>query len=203
MTAINDAFINALLADASYVGGLTSTRVLSDDLKPRMTPTLAEYIGKNFSVVTQIESGFSSFDATVWRANNADGTANANGKVYVSFRGTQQLQDFLVDADLAVTGNGRAQVTDMINWWLKISTPPTEQAKQIMLLGGIYLPAPSVTGQGLVTAADLAPGIEVNGHSLGGYLATAFTRLFGNQAHVVHTSTGRGRVLARQLLVHS
>jgi hypothetical protein len=46
-----------------------------------------------------------------------------------------------------------------------------------------------VPGKGLVSAADLAQGIEVNGHSLGGYLATAFTRLFGSQAHVAHTST--------------
>ena len=80
-----------------------------------MTPTLAAQIGKGFTVVTQVQNlafGQSSFDATVWRANNENGSPNPNGKLYVSMRGTQQLTDFLVDADLAVTGNARAQVTD-------------------------------------------------------------------------------------------
>jgi trimeric autotransporter adhesin len=192
MTTINDAYINALLADSAYVGGLTAGLFgdsLAGKLQTRMTPTLAAYNGKNFSVVTQIESAGSSFDATVWRANNADGTPNPNGKIYVSMRGTQQPTDFLVDADLAVTGNARAQVTDMINWWLRISTPVGQSANQVSAVGSLYVAAPSVPGQGLVTAADLAAGTEVNGHSLGGYLATAFTRLFGTQAHVLHTST--------------
>jgi hypothetical protein len=192
MTTIDTAFINGMLADASYVSGLANGRSGSDlagDLGPRMIPTLADYIGKNFTVVTQIESGLSSFDATVWRANSADGTANPNGKVYVSMRGTQQFTDFLVDVDLAVTGNARAQVTDMVNWWLRASTPIGQQAKQIVALGPLYALTTSVPGQGIVSASDLAAGVEVNGHSLGGYLASAFTRLFGNQAHVSHTST--------------
>ena len=189
MTTINETYTNALLADAAYVGGLSSTSDLVTKLGERMTPTLAAYISKNFSVVTQIESGLSSFDATVWRANNADGTPNPTGKLYVSMRGTQQPTDFLVDADLAVSGNARAQVTDMINWWLRISAPAGQQAKQIQALGSLYVAATSVPGEGVVSAADLASGMEVNGHSLGGYLATAFTRLFGTQANVQHTST--------------
>ncbi|MBC7603224.1 MAG: hypothetical protein H7255_11285, partial [Ramlibacter sp.] len=95
MTIINDAFLNALLSDAAYVDGLVQGRTgadLADDLGPRMTPTLAEYIGKNFSVVTQIASPASSFDATVWRANNMDGTPNPSGKIFVAMRGTQQGQ---------------------------------------------------------------------------------------------------------------
>ena len=112
MTTINEAFTNALLADAAYVEGLTPNTDLSRALLNRMTSTLATQIGKSFTVVTQIESGLSSFDATVWRANNENGSPNPNGKLYVSMRGTQQLTDFLVDADLAVTGNARARVTD-------------------------------------------------------------------------------------------
>ena len=112
MTTINEAFTNALLADAAYVGGLAPNTDLISALSNRMTSTLAAQIGKGFTVVTQIESGLSSFDATVWRSNNEDGSANPTGKLYVSMRGTQQLTDFLVDADLALTGNARAQVTD-------------------------------------------------------------------------------------------
>ncbi|MCS4511044.1 hypothetical protein [Xylophilus ampelinus] len=189
MTKISDAYTNALLANASYIDGLKIANNLSNALTKRMTQPLAEYISENFSVVTQTESSLSSFDATVWRANHADGTPDANGKVYVSMRGTQQLTDFLVDGDLALTGNARAQVTDMINWWLRVSTPAGQNATQIQALGSLYVLAPSVPGQGLVTASDLAAGVEVNGHSLGGYLASAFTRLFGKQANVSHTST--------------
>ncbi|GKS84257.1 hypothetical protein AVMA1855_08915 [Acidovorax sp. SUPP1855] len=110
MQKINNAYMNAVLADASYVGGLNPNINLNGALRDRMTPALAESISKNFSVVTQIESGLSSFDATVWRANNEEGTPNPSGKIYVSMRGTQQVTDFLIDGDLALTGKARGQV---------------------------------------------------------------------------------------------
>jgi len=75
MTTINDAYINALLADATYAleGGTpneyTGSRLITD-LTGRMTETLATYIGNNFTVVTHIETSDtfgSGFDATVWR----------------------------------------------------------------------------------------------------------------------------------------
>ncbi len=100
MTTINDAYINALLADASYVDDLRNES-LEADLKARLTQPLAKYVGDNFTVVTQeSKDGLleSSFDATVWRGN-AD-TAYA-GQVYVSMRGTQELMDFVNDGDLA------------------------------------------------------------------------------------------------------
>src|SRR5690606_29292785 len=114
MPTIEHAYENALLADAAYASGLVvglKDDALAGILDARMTETQAKYIGDNFMVVASIESPVSSFDATVWRRNS-------DGKIFVSMRGTQQLTDFLVDADLAVTGNARAQVTDMINWWL-------------------------------------------------------------------------------------
>ena len=81
----------------------------------------------------------------------------------------------------------------MINWWLKITTPVGQSAHQLGhtadAVSGFISPASDVPGTGLISAAELANGIEVNGHSLGGYLAAAFTRLFGAQAHVTHTTT--------------
>ena len=190
MTSILEIYKNALLADSTYAledDGIANVTgpALERLLGKRMTPTLAKYIGDNFTVVTHVETndvGSSGFDATVWREN-------ATGKVSVSMQGTAGLADFLVDADLALTGNARAQVTDMINWWLRISTPVGQQAMQITAFGSLYVLGTPVTGLGLVTSSDLAAGIEVNGHSLGGYLASAFTRLFGRQANVQHTST--------------
>jgi YD repeat-containing protein len=192
MTTIDDAFTNALLADATYVHDLLPGWTgpdLYDALKERMTPTLAQYISDNFSVVTQFQAGDiigSGFDVTVWRQTTA---ANA-GKLYISMRGTEPGQDlFITDADLAVTGNAQRQLVDMVNWWLRVSTPTNQGAPQIQWNGSLYVGAPLVPGEGLVSAPDLSAGVEVDGHSLGGYLAAAFTRLFGIQANVGHTST--------------
>ena len=77
MPTINNTYINALLADATYVHGIDPSVIQGDlksNLSPRMTPALADYISKNFSVVTQIQSGDgigqSGFDATVWRGSS-------------------------------------------------------------------------------------------------------------------------------------
>lgn len=142
MTKLNEAYQNTLLADATYVSGLNSTSDIVTKLSLRMTPTLAEEISRKFTLVTQIESSTTSFDATVWRANHSDGTPDANGKVYVSMRGSQQPTDFLVDGDLAITGNGRLQVAEMINWWLRISTPVGYLCRARHEFGGRRAPVP-------------------------------------------------------------
>jgi hypothetical protein len=70
MTTINDAYTNALLADASYVDnllpGMTGVS-LAEQLTGRMTPALGAYLGNAFTVVEQVGGLSSSFDATVWR----------------------------------------------------------------------------------------------------------------------------------------
>lgn len=190
MTTIHNAYVNALLADAAYVGNLAPEMTgqnLLDALRTRMTTPLAQYIGENFTVVKQIESDGpydSSFDAVVWRENKT-------GKLYVSMRGTQQPMDFAVDADLALSGNACAQLVEMVNWWLRETTTEGQSARQIWWnpITSSFEETTSKIGTGKIKAADLVGGIEVNGHSLGGYLASAFTRLFGTQAHVQHTTT--------------
>lgn len=192
MPTIQEAYWNALLADATYAldanADNVSGQLLIDVLKSRMTEPLATYIAANFSLVTHIEIddvAGSGFDATVWR--------RSDGKLYVSMQGTEGLQDFLTDAVLAIAGNAGQQVIDMVNWWLKITTPVGQAAHQIGrtvdAVSGFISPASDVPGAGLIAAAELVNGIEVNGHSLGGYLAAAFTRLLGSQAHVEHTTT--------------
>ncbi len=201
MSTIQEAYSNALLADATYALDANEDNVsggaLILRLRQRMTESVATYIAANFSIVTHIETDDvtgSGFDATVWRTSA--------GKLYVSMQGTEGLQDFLTDAQLALTGNGRDQIVDMVNWWFKITAPVGQAARQIKvdlvqvgMVNGVPVmqyqlaEAATVAGNGLVSAADLVNGIEVDGHSLGGYLASAFTRLFGAQAHVTHTTT--------------
>ncbi|PAU51528.1 hypothetical protein BZL41_26685 [Pseudomonas sp. PIC25] len=121
---------NALLADATYaldspVEDLSGADLVNA-LRFRMTEPVASYIAKQFSVVSHIETDDvtgSGFDATVWKGED--------GKLYVSTQGTAGLQDFLTDGELSITGNAVSQITDMINWWLRITTPKSEMALQV------------------------------------------------------------------------
>ena len=126
MPTLNDAFVNALLADASYV---TLQNKRGDPLDSadryiafasRLTPTLATYLTTNFEVLDQKISPDGGFDAIVWQG--LAGTPFA-GKVYVSTRGTQELQDFLDDGDLSARGVPYTQIANMVNWWLRETTP--------------------------------------------------------------------------------
>lgn len=194
MTTINDAYINALLADACYVDDLIPEMTglaLAGKIGGSMTPALATYIGNNFTVIQQVGGLSSSFDATVWRGNA--GTPYA-GQVYVSMRGTQEGPDFVADGDLASSGLAHRQLVDMVNWWLRETTPARFDdgtprfATQITLTadndfasGGLVLGTGNLAGIGAIQS--------VNGHSLGGYLASAFVRLFGTQWPVTAINT--------------
>ena len=174
MATIHDAYINALLADATYAlnennspNGITGD-TLKDALSTRMTLTLATYMGENFSVLTHTESGDffgSGFDATVWQGK--DGTEFA-GKTYVSMQGTQGLADFITDIDLTVSGVAKDQIVDMVNWWLKNTAAEGAPAKQIALAANngfvaFFVNAPTVLGTGLLSDVS---NVIVDGHSL-------------------------------------
>jgi trimeric autotransporter adhesin len=199
--SINNTFINALLADATYVDGLIEGNTplkgsdLVNKLKSRLTPDLAQYLADNFEVVTQKLNGDelsgsdagSGFDVTVWKSK-------ATGQVYVSTRGTEGKADFVADADLTVFGLAREQVIDMANWWLKSRASAGTMATQIRMAGT----TDPVYSAGTIVAATPVPGdgtlsnvtsVVVNGHSLGGHLATAFARLFGGTITVVEVNT--------------
>jgi hypothetical protein len=106
MSTITEAYINAILADATYaltssnINGITGGR-LEDILKERMTPELAKYIGENFTVVTNIDTddvAESGFDATVWVGKTEE---VGIGKTYVSMRGSEGFLDFIDDVYFA------------------------------------------------------------------------------------------------------
>lgn len=187
MTSINFSYINALLADASYVSTINGFPD-TIELSKRLTTTQATFLTANFTILNSIESPKPSgtgFDAVVWQGKA--GTPY-EGQVYVSMRGTQGLEDVADDIGLAASGVPIKQIVDMVNWWLRVKTPVGEQAQQIQFRSESgYILAATVTGTGELSSATSITA--VNGHSLGGYLATAFTRLFGNQAGVQSVST--------------
>jgi hypothetical protein len=131
MSSIQDTYLNALLADAAYVElrpGIDLKTVLSQ----RMTQPVADFIDANFIVLSSVTTpgGYSGtgFDATVWKGK--PGTEFSD-KVYISFRGSSQLTDFLNDGSLALGTEPGHQVMDMINWWFRVTTPIGQQARQI------------------------------------------------------------------------
>ncbi len=194
MSSITENYVNALLADAAYVDGLSagvSPDRLVSLLSVRMTEPQAQFIASNFEVLTNVTKGgsplSSGFDATVWRGKTG---TNYASKVYVSLRGTAGAADLLTDVDLAANGAARAQYVDMINWWLKASGPAGQATKQVKLASGgtgLYFDAaPTVVATGELAGIT---HVEVNGHSLGGHLASAFSRLFGTSVTVDHITT--------------
>ncbi|MDB5874493.1 MAG: hypothetical protein JWQ07_3935, partial [Ramlibacter sp.] len=200
---IQNAYINALLADAAYV----DADLLATDLPKRMTPTLAAYITANFEAVSSINTSDipllgSGFDATVWRGR-ADG--DFAGQVFVSMRGTEVFPgaDLLADGDLALASGARYQITDMINWWLRETTPVGQMAKQIKwdeFRRTDPNPLSNAVDPGFVFDTSVAgtehlvgvTNVQVDGHSLGGHLATAFARIFGAN----NATTGSANVQA-------
>lgn len=192
MAKITDTYVNALLADATYakklLDGLKGVD-LKNALSERMTPDLATFIAANFEVAAHKESDDtfgSGFDATAWRGKA--GTAYA-GKVYVSMQGTTGLGDFLADLDLSTSGGATAQFVDMVNWWFQITTAAGQAARQIILSptpGKYFQEAAAGVGTGLLLGVSR---VELNGHSLGGHLASAFARVFGGSLGIDRVST--------------
>jgi hypothetical protein len=56
MKPIETAYVNALLADASYVVGLSAGVDLADKLSARVTASQAKFIDDNFEVVNSVET---------------------------------------------------------------------------------------------------------------------------------------------------
>ncbi len=188
MSNIKNSYINALLADAAYInftpGEVAADMINAKGFENRFGITLATYIAENFEVISAINTSDilgSGFDAVVWRGR--EGTEFA-GRIYVSMRGTEGAQDFLTDFDLAYNAGARDQIISMVNWWLRETTAAGEKAPQLIR---VEIPGPidydvislspiSSTGTGRLVSAK---NIEINGHSLGGHLATSLARLFG------------------------
>jgi len=194
--SIHNAFLNALMADATYVEDLVPFGVpLSGDdligqLKNRLTPDLAKYFAAHFDVVQQFLTddkslSASGFDVTVFRSKD-------DGQTYVSFRGSEGPQDFVADGDLTTSGMARRQVVDMVNWWLQARAPSGASCPQIAL---VPIPGSSssmiVAGEAAIGNGSLSgvSSVVINGHSLGGHLSTAFARIFGDSLPILHTYT--------------
>ncbi len=200
MKSIQNTYVNALLADAAYVEAIPVGEISVDRFKERLTLKQAQYLAANFEVVDSVETPRalgSGFDAIVWKIKPNSELSRPNnenaGKTYVSMRGTAGAEDLADDVLLASRGIPYQQIVDMVNWWLKATAAAGSTVKQIrfveILNAYTFVEGTAYTATQKGVLADTTAIAGVNGHSLGGYLVTAFTRLFGSQAGVQSTST--------------
>jgi trimeric autotransporter adhesin len=115
--------------------------------------------------------------------------------------------------DLVTNGLAWKQILDMYNWWQQVTAPagiPVREAVAVRDRNGDLRFDLNWWGYGEYSHANLhrielregttlglgriAPGtsVDVTGHSLGGHLATAFSRLFGSQTREVVSINGAG-----------
>ncbi len=143
----------------------------------------------------------SGFSATLFQRIDDDPVNGLQaGDLVLAFRGTETgpltVVDDLIKADFReLVGNGLAfrQIVDLYNYWQRLITPEGEWARQAhLVLAPTDTPAQAIinesgipwtigfedsgTGLGRVDLNDRL--VATTGHSLGGHLATAFTRLF-------------------------
>lgn len=124
--------------------------------------------------------------------------------------------DIAVDiGDLSADGLAWTQIVDMYNYWRELTTPAGQTYQKASL---VELPVTAVVAEGnyirdistdsspvrrwqiQLTDASSPTGVkvpagaalEVTGHSLGGHLASSFTRLFDGAASQAYTINGAG-----------
>ncbi|MGC4395386.1 hypothetical protein [Hydrogenophaga sp. T2] len=147
----------------------------------------------------------SGFSATLFERTDPEA---GEPRFAVAVRGTEgnvlsQVYPDLISADIAdLVANGLAweQILDMYNWWQSISTPSTSdyQVASAVPITGLAASARIAEGRTdvvveagqawqIVLSPSAQPGlglvgpderVDVTGHSLGGHLASAFSRLF-------------------------
>jgi hypothetical protein len=199
MTSIQDMFQQAQLAEAAYAHFelFVNPKNALMDADHEMTFSDAQTTAfvAEWEVADHIPDTASGFSATIFRNRRT-------GAYSLAIRGSLEVVDFAADAAL-ITGDGIAirQVVDLYNFWQRATTTQGQTYRAAFVVmrdsSGALPPgafAIGVTPYGIVfeDSAGLADAslrlgswaipaglahIDVSGHSLGGHLAMAFTRL--------------------------
>ena len=208
MATIKDYFEQAQLAQAAYanlqgiVGQIPSSIILQQNdsltgFAPNFSFSQAEEFRRHFYVVDHLPNTASGFSATLFQ--NVD-----TGAYSLAIRGSELsnfVDDFAVNDIAGVFGRGIAtdQAVDLYNYYLRLTTNSFSQVAQwrVVLVddgtGNGTLPQWQQIGT-VAGLGKLSPAIPINvtGHSLGGHLAAAFSRLFPNATQAVYEINGLG-----------
>lgn len=209
MSTIKYLSQQAQLAEAAYSNfanqNITKYSAL---LENDMAPTQATDLLAHWDVVDHVPDLNSGFSATIFRSRTDP------GHYTLAVRGSREpLQDFVMaDATLiAKDGVAVLQLVDLYNFWQRAMTPVGQSYSAARLVASDGTTPPiHVTGlpvdlkiefinssqlanpelrAGSGSIGTLLTDLDVTGHSLGGHLAMAFTRLFpalGAQALAVN-----------------
>ncbi|MDE2309288.1 MAG: hypothetical protein KGL01_00485 [Betaproteobacteria bacterium] len=207
MNTIQDYFTNAQLALAAYsdfsagydVGSVKTA--LTDTghfglFDPDFTTTSAQNFVDRFAVINQFTdsglfglTGGSGFSATVFRDTTT-------GSYTLAIRGTEPLTpgDFGADLDLATGSLARNQLVAMVNYVLRLQVGAAGETAQLQV-NPLAPSLPPLWSGAMVQG--VGPGIApsnftLTGHSLGGYLAQGFERLFGGGTGQLYTYNAPG-----------
>ncbi len=149
------------------------------------------------------------FSASIFRSNNT-------GEITIAFRGTEgpplnniDPRDIAADVDILTIGYARQQIISAYNYYQRLITPVGQAVQQLVeeitdqppTDGRLFTTLPGTTqflsyrvessgvGLGVLLPTD---HVTVTGHSLGGHLAVAFSRLFSGVVDHVYTYNAPG-----------
>lgn len=192
MSLITDVFLQTQLAEAAYADFSNPSINPEDTLQQgnsAFSSAQAIAFVSNWEVIDHVPDTASGFSATIFRNRQS-------GAYTLSVRGTSATSptDILNDINvIAGDGVAVAQLVDLYNFWQRANTAPGigyTAAKAVAQLdagngtitytinwvpSGQLADASLRQGSGALT---ITPALNVTGHSLGGHLAMAFTRLF-------------------------
>lgn len=177
---INNLYKSALYADISYVDfnsenqtgnthwGYNDESSVIDSATGRMTDQVSKDFFSENDLISQYINPVGGFSASAFK--------DSNGHITIAIKGSKEIYDFISDTVLAVTPIVSAQVYQMVNWWLQITTPKGQYFDEVSLIPSDQ--PNRVEGLGLILPTDISEGLSVTGHSLGGYLAASFSHIF-------------------------
>ncbi len=173
--------------------------------------TQATDFATHWEIVDHLPNTVSGFSGTVFRRRDSDPvTGLVAGDLVFALRGTEQVGLDLFQADFnELVNNGLAfrQIIDMYNYWQRLITPAGQLARQAeLILAPVGTPGSQIINEGGIEwtiqlnyssiglgKVDLTDNlVAATGHSLGGHLATAFTRLFSGWTTEAVTFNGAG-----------
>ncbi len=189
--AAYSSFTSARRPDGSYDESEVK-RLLSEKNKNKdFALSAAEDFTKYFEVVDQFTDPallLNGFSATVFRNKES-------GQIYFITRGTENSGDYLADGTLAIGVTARSQIISMVNYFLRLQAGAGNVARQIK--ASSIVPSDGVSWDESKTVLGVGPGLggtqlAIGGHSLGGYLATIFGRIFNDDVAAAYTFNAPG-----------